>query len=238
MRKFINAAIMLSILLLGTQMLWAGGNIEGRINYSGRSPSPRVIRMGSDPVCAMAHDEPVISDAIVINENSTVRHVLVSIQSGLEGQTFPTPEEPVILTQSGCMYAPHVWGAMVGQTVEIRNEDETIHNIHSMSKVNRSFNISMPKIIKKKNQVFDKVEDVFAIKCDVHPWMQTWVQIFDHPFFAVSDDKGDFAIGDVPPGTYTVRAWHENSRLPAQTQTVTVVDGETLTLDFAFQGPQ
>lgn len=235
MRKLINLVMTLSVLLLASQALWAGGDIKGRINFKGSGPKPRAIKMDADPVCKVAHTEPVYSQSVVVNDNATLKYVLVSIESDFEGQTFPVPEEPVVLDQKGCMYDPHVWGAMAGQTVEIRNSDGTLHNVHSLSKVNRAFNMAMPRIVKKKDKVFDKPEDVFPIKCDVHPWMQTWVGIFSHPFYDVSDDQGDFTLKDVPAGTYTVRAWHESKRLPAQTQTVTVKEGEAITLDFTFE---
>ncbi|MCH7520619.1 MAG: carboxypeptidase regulatory-like domain-containing protein [Candidatus Marinimicrobia bacterium] len=237
MRNLIKLAMTLSVLLLASQILLAGGDIKGRINFKGSGPKPRAIKMAADPVCKVAHSEPVYSQSVVVNENATLRYVMVSIESGLEGQTFPVPEEPVVLDQNGCMYDPHVWGAMAGQTVEIRNSDGTLHNVHSLSKVNRQFNMAMPKIVKKKNKVFDKPEDIFAIKCDVHPWMRCWVGIFSHPFYSVSDDQGDFTLKDVPAGTYTVRAWHESKRLLAQTQTITVKEGETITLDFTFEAP-
>ena len=237
MRNLIKLAMTLSVLLLASQILLAGSDIKGRINFKGSGPKPRAIKMAADPVCKVAHSEPVYSQSVVVNENATLRYVMVSIESGLEGQTFPVPEEPVVLDQNGCMYDPHVWGAMAGQTVEIRNSDGTLHNVHSLSKVNRQFNMAMPKIIKKKNKVFDKPEDIFAIKCDVHPWMRCWVGIFSHPFYSVSDDQGDFTLKDVPAGTYTVRAWHESKRLLAQTQTITVKEDETITLDFTFEAP-
>ena len=125
---------------------------------------------------------------------------------------------------------------MAGQVVEIRNSDATLHNIHSQSKTNRAFNIAMPKVVKKKNYTFDKSEAPFIIKCDVHPWMRTWAGVFDHPFYAVTDDMGKFTLENVPAGTYTVTAWHESSkRLPAQTTEITVSDDQVASLDFTFK---
>ncbi len=228
----------LTLVALGGHMLYAGGTIKGTVSFEGRGPKPRAIKMGADPVCAAQHKEPAYSEAVIINENSTLRNVLVSIESGLGENSFAVPEEPVTLDQKGCRYEPHVWGVRAGQTVEILNSDATLHNIHSLSKVNPQFNSAMPKIVKKKTQIFKKAEDVFKIKCDVHPWMGTYVGVFDHPFFAVTNDTGGFVLPDVPAGTYTVRAWHESKRLPAQTLTVTVKDGETAMADFTFMGPK
>ena len=230
-----------SLLILGffsiaTGLLAEGGTIKGTIHFEGAGPKLRAVKMDADPVCKASHDGPVYSETVVINDNSTLKNVLVSIEAGLEGQTFPVPEEPVVLDQTGCRYEPHVWGAMAGQPVEIRNSDRTLHNVHSLAEVNPQFNMAMPKIVRKKTRIFKKPEDVFAIKCDVHPWMRTWVGIFDHPFFATSDTGGSYIIADLPAGTYTVRAWHE--RLPAMTKEITVKEGETITLDFTFEPPK
>lgn len=236
MHKFIRFTTTIAILLLTTQVAFAGGKIKGAIKFEGQGPKVRIINMGADPACAMGNDGDVHSETVVINDNSTLKNVMVYIEKGLEGKKFPLPSEAVVLDQKGCMYSPHVWGAMAGQEVIIKNSDRTLHNVHSLSKVNREFNMAMPKIVRKKSKIFDVAEEMFKIKCDVHPWMTTFAGIFDHPFFSVSDDSGNFNIDNLPAGTYTIRAWHE--RLPAQTKTITIADGEELNLDFVFTPPK
>ena len=234
--KITNRLITLIVALLATAQLSAQGSITGSVMFEGKGPRLRPIKMDADPVCSAAHSKPVIPESVVVNGNGTLKNVLISITAGLDGMKFETPTEPVILDQNGCMYSPHVWGVMAGQPVEIRNSDATLHNIHSMSKINRSFNIAMPKVVKKKMHTFDKTEDPFTIKCDVHPWMRTWAGVFAHPYFTVTDDSGSFTLENVPDGTYTVKAWHESSkRLPAQSMEITVSDGKAATLDFTFK---
>ncbi len=235
--RIANRLLLAICLVLSTTALLAeGGTISGTIHFKGAGGNPDPIDMEADPVCLGKHTEPTHYEKVDINENSTLKNVLISIESGLPEETFPVNEEPVVLDQIGCMYVPHVWGAMAGQPVEIRNSDGTLHNVHSLSKKNRQFNMAMPKIVRKKTKVFEKPEDVFAIKCDVHPWMRTWVGIFNHPFFTVSNDTGEFNITGLPAGTFIVRAWHEE--LPAQTQEVTIKEGEAITLDFTFAVPE
>ena len=237
MKITVRYITLIAALITGTQ-LWGQGSISGSVIFEGKGPRMRTIKMGADPVCSAAHTEPVKSEAVVVNDNGTLKNVLVSISAGLDGMKFEIPEGPVILDQKGCKYTPHVWGVMAGQTVEIRNSDATLHNIHSQSKTNKAFNFAMPKVVKKKNHTFDKSEGPFIIKCDVHPWMRTWVTVFDHPFYTVTDDTGKFTLENVPAGTYTVKAWHESSKkLPAQTMEVTVSDGEAASLDFDFTRP-
>ena len=116
-------------------------------------------------------------------------------------------EEGSKLDQVGCRYQPKVFGVMKKQKVEIKNSDPTLHNIHSFAK-RGEFNVGMPtqgqKIIKK----FKKNQVGASIKCDVHPWMQAYVSVFSHPFFATSGSDGAFSIADLPDGEYDVVAWH------------------------------
>ena len=102
-------------------------------------------------------------------------------------------------------------GVMAGQPVKILNSDATMHNIHGLPKVNREFNFGMPKTLKEKTISFDKSEDVFVVKCDVHPWMKTWVVVLEHPYWAVTDADGNFSLDTdkLEPGTYDLCFWHE-----------------------------
>ena len=235
MRYFMRYLSLFAI--LGGSLVWGQGSISGHVKLEGGGPRLRPIKMDADPFCKSAHSKPVLMQSpVVVAADGGLAHVLISITAGLEGQKFSTPSEVQVLDQNGCIYHPHVWGIMVGQTMEIRNSDATLHNIHSQSKVNRAFNVAMPKVIKKKNQIFKKVEAPFRIKCDVHPWMVTWGAVFDHPYYTVTDAAGGYSLENVPAGTYSVQAWHESvKRLPAQTHEVTVAADEAASLDFTFK---
>jgi hypothetical protein len=119
------------------------------------------------------------------------------------------PETPAVLDQVGCMYSPHVQGMMLGQDLLIKNSDATLHNIHGLPKVNPEFNFAMPKVVKEKAISINKPEHPIYIKCDVHPWMKSYISVFDHPFFAVTNDTGYYKIDNIPPGEYEVIAWQE-----------------------------
>ena len=142
-----------------------------------------------------------------------------------------------IIDQNGCMYSPHVMGVMAGQPVKILNSDATMHNIHALPKVNREFNKGMPKSLKEISTVFDKSEDVFVIKCDVHPWMKSYTQVFDHPYFAVTGTDGTFNIPNVPDGTYEIVAWQEKFKNKVLIQSVTIKGGSA-SVDFNFKRPK
>lgn len=222
--------------VFGLALLSFGANaaVKGKVNFKGTAPKNPELKMNADPYCKGAHKAPVLSETVVVNGNNTLKNVFVYIKDGL-AQKYPTPAENIVVKfdQSGCKYIPHVFGIQVGQTLEIHNSDATLHNVHAMPKVNPQFNVGMPKqgmVIKQK---FQKPEIGAKVKCDVHPWMNAWANAVEHPFFAVSDDKGEFNIKDVPAGKYTVVAWHE--KLGTQEGTLTVEAGKDATLDFSFE---
>jgi plastocyanin len=163
-------------------------------------------------------------------------NIVVWVSKGLPaGKTYPAPTTPVVIDQNGCQYKPHVMGIMVGQPYKILNSDGILHNIHTLPKVNASFNQAFPATRKEATTKFDKPEAIFRIKCDVHPWMEAYLGVFTHPFYSVTAADGKFTISGLDPGTYEITAWQE--RLPPQTATVTVGANETKTQNFKFALP-
>lgn len=235
-------SVCLAFCLLGfvAAEVMAGAVVTGTIKFElpgGKKPGRKKIQMAADPVCASKHTEaPARSEVVVVDDDGALHNVFVHVKTGLEGKKFDVPTEPVILDQTGCMYKPHVFGVRAGQPIKILNSDGTLHNIHPRPTVNTEFNLAMPKFLKQKVKTFDKAEMMIPVKCDVHPWMQSYIGVMDHPFFSVTGDGGTFALKDLPAGTYTIEAWHE--RLGSQTQEVTVEDGESVAVDFTFQIPK
>jgi len=219
------------VLLLPT-MTVSAATISGRVQYEGAVPNLRPLSMDADPACAAKHDGPVASEVLVLGEDNAMANIFVQVKSGLPGDTYPTPEEAVVLDQDGCQYVPHVIGVLVGQPLKILNSDGVLHNVHALPTVNRPFNMAMPANRTEAVESFSKEEGIFKIKCDVHPWMNAWVAVLSHPFFDVTEADGTFAIKDLPAGTYQIEAWHE--RLKTKTIEVTVGDDETKTVDFVF----
>jgi plastocyanin len=215
---------------------FAASSITGTITYTGTVPNLRPIAMDADPMCAKKHSAPVPNEMLVLGKGNTMGNIMVWVSKGLPaGKTWPAPKTPVTMDQNGCQYRPHVMGIMVGQPYRILNSDGVLHNVHALPKINSAFNRAMPPTVKEANATFDKPEGMFQVKCDVHPWMNAYVGVFSHPFYAVTGPDGKFTIPNLPPGTYEITAWHE--RLGTQTATVTVGASDTKTQDFKFSTP-
>lgn len=228
-----RAALGAAICLVGQAAL--AGTITGTAVYEGKVPNLKPLAVAAEPVCAKKHPT-VPNEALVLGAGNSMANVVVQVASGLPaGKTYPAPTTPVTMDQVGCQYVPHVMGVMVGQPFKVLNSDGVLHNVHSLPKINKSFNMAMPPTRKEASETFSKAEGMFVIKCDVHPWMQSYVGVFAHPFFAVTGSDGKFTIKDLPAGTYEIEAWHE--RLGIQKSTITVGASDTKTQSFKFAPP-
>jgi plastocyanin len=211
----------------------AASSVSGTVIFAGNTPNLKPLSMDADPACAKKHSKPVPNEMLALGAGNTMGNILVWVSKGLPaGKTFPVPSTPVVLDQNGCVYKPHVMGIMVGQAYKVLNSDGVLHNIHTLPKVNPAFNKGMPPTMKETTTKFDKPEEVFHIKCDVHPWMSAYMAVFTHPFFSVTGTDGKFSISGLDAGTYTITAWHE--KLGTQTASVTVGANDKKTQDFKF----
>ena len=210
--------------------------ITGAVKYEGEAPKFNEIKMDADPICLSHHSSSVYPQSLVHGEGQTMANVFVHVTVGLPKKEYTPPTDPVVMDQNGCMYTPHVAGVMVGQPVKFLNHDGTLHNVHVLSKVNPEFNLAMPKFRTETTKIFDKPESIFAVKCDVHPWMLAWMSVMNHPYFATTKEDGKFSIENLPAGNYEIEAWHE--KLGTQKITVQLAEGETKEINFSFSRPE
>ena len=219
----------------GGQPAAAAGSasIRGTITFTGAAPAAEKVKMDADPVCQQQHASPVMTEDVVATDGK-LKNVLVYVKEGAAGP-FPEATAPVTLNQTGCWYTPHVFGIQVNQPLEIVNSDATLHNINAKPVNNTPFNVAQPVKGMKTTKKFAKPELGVKFKCNVHPWMHAYAGVFEHPYFGVSGDDGSFAITGLPAGTYVIEAWHE--QYGTKTQTVTVADGESKSIELAFTAP-
>jgi plastocyanin len=206
------------------------GGVKGVVHYAGSDPD-KPIDMNSDPACAGLNPKPVDAGAVVAN-GGNLANVFVYVKSGLEGKSFPVPPEKKVLNQQACTYHPRILGVRVGQPLTIKNSDPALHNVHGLPKTNEGFNQAQPIQGMEFDKTFDKPEVMVHVKCDVHPWMSAYIGVVAHPYFAVTGQDGSFDIPKLPPGTYTLEAWHE--ALGTQTKQVTVAPNQTVDVTFDF----
>jgi plastocyanin len=209
------------------------GSLGGRVTFDGTPPAPQPLKMSADPACAEAAGPNPTDNAVLVSGDGGLQNVFVYVKDGLDpAYSFDVPTSSVELDQHGCQYVPRVLGIRVGQPLEIVNDDDTFHNVHSLPKANQEFNRGMSLKGERHEHTFTTPEVMVRFKCDVHNWMAAWVGVMAHPFFAVTKADGSFEIPGLPPGTYTIEAWHE--RYGTQTQQVTIGDKQAQTVSFTF----
>jgi plastocyanin len=202
--------------------------VNGTVTFNGAAPKAAKIDMSQDPACKGMNE----AENIVV-ANGDLANVFVYVKDGLGNRTFDVPKDAVVLDQSGCKYHPHVLGVMTGQTVEIKNDDMTTHNIHPTPKDNREWNESQPPSSAPLEKNFAREEIMLPVKCNQHPWMKMYINVVKSPFYAVTDKSGKYEIKGLPPGDYTIAFVHE--KLGEQDQKVTVGAKDTKTVDQSFK---
>ncbi len=202
------------------------------MKLEGTAPKASSINMAADPACAKQHQTGVSTQDILVGQAGTLQNVVVFVVDGLGDRKFDPPSQPARLEQKGCMYQPHVLALEANQPLEVVNEDSTSHNVHALATNNREWNKAEPPGT-QVDDAFPREEIAVLMKCNVHPWMRSYVAVFKHPFFAVTREDGTFDLSSLPPGTYTIEAWHE--KLGTATQKVTVGANETKAIEFVFK---
>lgn len=208
------------------------GTIVGQVRFVGPVPEQSVLQLGGWSECAVQHPEglPFAGDVLVNQGN--LQNVVVYVKEGLGERVFAVPDEPVVNDQKGCTFIPRVFAVQVDQPVRFLNSDPIAHNVHGLPEHSSPWNFSLGVKGASRTIRIEAPEVMIAIKCDIHPWMRAYVGVFDHPYFALSGADGTFTLKEVPPGQYTVAAWHE--RFGTQSQQVSLGAKETQNLVFTF----
>ena len=209
------------------------GRMAGSIIFRGTKPAPHRISMDAEEACAALHKRPVYDETVVTGKRGGLANVFVYIKTGLEGKVFAPAAETVTLEQRGCQFLPRVLGLRVAQTLAVKNSDPVSHNVHPKPRNNRDWNQQQAPQAPDLLRRFARPDVMIPVRCDVHRWMKGFIGVVDHPFFAVTDGTGSFEFKGLPPGEYTVAAWHET--LGEKTAQATVKTGAEVKLEFVFE---
>ena len=236
----------LAVLLAATVALFVAGRepargrpaadgtavVKGVAKLEGARPTLARISMNADPSCVKLHPGGATSEDVLAAPDGGLENVVVFVSEGLGDRTFDAPTQPVTMEQKGCMYAPHVVTLRANQELNIVNNDATTHNLHPVPANNREWNKAQPPGT-RVDATFAREEIAIPLKCNIHPWMRSYIAVFKHPFFAVTDKAGSFELKNLPPGDYTIEAWHE--KLGKSIQKISVTPGATKELEFVFK---
>jgi len=180
-----------------------GGSIEGVAEFTGATvPKDTMLKLSSETkYCGttLPAEKYLIKDKKIAN-------VVVYITDIKAGKAVPA--EPITITNIKCAFSPHVAVGYKGGKLTQKNDDPIFHNIHTYLNSKTMFNIGLPEKGSSVTKPLPR-DGLMEVTCDSHPWMHGFIQILDHPYGAVTDENGAFAIKDVPAGTYTIEAWHE-----------------------------
>jgi plastocyanin len=185
------------------------GSLSEEIRFEGAPPQMKKLNMIDVPNCAKMHLTPAMTESVVPGENGTLQNVVVYLQGDFSACSFPQADMPVRVDQTGCTYSPHVVAVMTGDPLRIANADSVTHNVNAISQFRQGWNEtqlsgSVPIVMQ-----FSREEIPLTVKCTMHPWMRFYLAVLSHPYFQVTGKSGQFALRNVPPGIYTLTAWHE-----------------------------
>jgi hypothetical protein len=222
--------LVFSTLLLSSSLMFAG-TVTGKVTYTGTPAKQKPIDMSKEPSCAKQHATPITGETVVTGPNNALENVVVYVSAGANDDG-KVPSQAVAYDQKGCQYIPHVLPMHTSQELKISNDDQTSHNIHPLAKVNQEWNKSQPPGTPPIMQKYEK-EEFIPVKCNIHPWMHGYFVVLKTNHYDVSKDGGAFKLPDLPPGKYTITAWHED--YGTQTADVTITGNESKDVNFTFK---
>jgi hypothetical protein len=221
----------------------SAGDLTGTVTLSGTPPEAKVNdALAGNPQCAALHSEPVKVVFYKVGPNKELAEVVVKI-TDISAKSTGESAPPLDMDQKGCEYFPYVCAVQTGQKILIKNSDPFLHNVHIDP------NADGGNASKAKNQAqmgggppmsisFPAAEDFLRIRCDVHPWMFSYVTVVDNPYFAVTDKDGKYKIANVPPGKYKVEAIHRKANAKAPVIKEIEVKPDGAVLDFTIEVPK
>jgi plastocyanin len=223
--------LLLSVMLGGVLVptpTWAGA-LKGTIRFVGASLGPKRVAVTTDQyVCGKEKD----AEDLVVSRDRGIKNAVIWLQTPPPGARWEGSSVPVQTDQKECVFVPRVVVVPAGGTVEFLNNDRLLHNLHAASpRENPAFNRTQPK--GRTIPIVFKRPEIIRVDCDLHPWMRAWVVVADHPFYALSNEQGEFSLPNVPAGHYTLQIWQESLGTVSRAVTVSDAPVTTVTVEMA-----
>jgi len=212
------------------------GSVIGTIRFDGVIPQMKAINMIDVPNCAKMHSAPVLPETVAPGDNGTLQNVIVYLQGDFSAYSFPQNNTAAKVKQEGCLYSPHVTAVMVGDPLEVVNADSVTHNINAISRFHQGWNETQLPGSAPIVRHFTREEIPMIVKCTMHPWMRFYVAVLDHPYFQVTGKDGQFALRNVPPGSYQLTTWHE--AFGTKTQTIIIQPKQEQVVSITYTGKE
>ena len=204
--------------------------ISGKVTLTGTPPKPQVIDMSKEPECVKLNPKQRMTEDTVVGAGNTLKNVVVFISAGGPATSSPSATH-VNLNQQDCHYTTRVLAFQVEEEVKVTNSDPLTHNIHPMPVTNREWNKVQLKGSPPLSSSF-ALPEFIPVKCNIHHWMRAYFAVMRTKYFAVTGEDGLFTLPELPPGKYTVTAWHET--YGTRSQEITVAGGQQMTVDFVY----
>lgn len=229
MLRKIAAFLGILVVAFGLRAGSTAGTVSGIVTFEGAAPKRVALDLTKEPACLKMHaNDPLTDQTIVTGNGNGLANVVVYIYAAGDAAAALGR---AVFEQEGCEYKTHVLAVHTGQEIQIVNDDSIAHNIHPLAKVNREWNRMQPAGTPPFSYSYDN-EEFIPVKCNIHPWMHGYFAVLKTSHFAVTGNDGVFRLPDLPPGKYTVKAWHES--LGTRSQDITVTDGGTTSVYFTF----
>lgn len=205
----------------------ATGSLVATVSFKGDEPDPETYDASGNPECGV---NTIKGKKVVVNDNGTLKNVVVAVQSGPGG--LSQPSEKVLVDQNQCMYHPHVVTAKAGQTIKITDSDQGLHNVRATHKPTGQQIFNLTTFKGQTKEVTINKTGVVGLQCDVHPWMQGWIYVTQHGAAGVTGADGTARLADLPTGEYTLEFWHE--KYGTKTKTVTIEKNQEARIKVTF----
>jgi plastocyanin len=222
-KRFVLAGCAI-VTCLGVALPAAAATLRGVVLFTSAVEQKKVPVTIDQYVCGKEKH----AEDLMVDSRRGIRNAVVWLHAPPPGAaTEPTPAK-VEMDQKGCVFVPHVVIVPAGGTVDFLNSDRLLHNLHSASRDNPSFNRTQPK--GRVISITFARPEIIRVNCDLHSWMRAWVVVADHPFYALTNDAGEFELPSVPPGKYTLQIWQESLGITSRDVSVGA-DGGRVTVE-------